>query len=92
MVTTISRILATGIVVFLGIWIVTDFALFGIGQLFMVCVGWALAYFGDDIAPLLGVTTSPSATRFVEPVVRGIGWLLLLVALGLFVARNWNIG
>jgi hypothetical protein len=91
MVTTFGRILATGIVVFLGIYIVADFALFGIWQLFMICVGWVLAYFGNEIAPLLGVTPSPSTAKYVEPVLRSIGWLLLLVALGLFGTRNWRI-
>jgi hypothetical protein len=92
MATTISRILATGVVVFLGLWIVTDFVLFGIWQLLMICFGWALAYFGDDVAPLLGITPSPSTARYVDPVVRSLGLLLLLVALGLFVSRNWRIG
>jgi hypothetical protein len=91
MFTTISRILATGIVVFLGYYIVIDFAFFGIWQMFMVCVGWAFAYFGDEIAPLLGVTPSPSTARYVEPVVRSIGWVFLLVALGSFVTRNWRV-
>lgn len=92
MATTISRILATGVVVFLGLWIVTDFALFGIWQLFMTCVGWALAFFGDEVAPLLGITPSPSTARYVDPVVRSLGLLLLLAALGLFVTRNLPIG
>jgi hypothetical protein len=91
MAVAISRILATGVAAFIGIWIVTDFALFGIWQLFMVCVGWALAYFGDEFAPLLGVAPSTATTAYVEPIVRAIGWLLLLVALGLFVTRTWNV-
>jgi hypothetical protein len=91
MVATIGRVLATGIVVALGFGIVAGVAPIGIGQMLMACLGWALAYFGDDLAPLIGVTTTPSTSQYVEPVIRGIGWLFLLAAFGLFVARTSRI-
>ena len=87
MFTSISRILATGIVVFLGICIVANYAFVGIWQMLLACAGWALAYFGDELAPLVGVTSSPSGSRYVEPVIRCIGWLFLLAAIGLVVVR-----
>jgi hypothetical protein len=88
MVATISRVLATGIFAAMGIGILVGLAPIGIGQMLLACAGWALAYFGDDLAPLVGVKTSPSTSHYVEPIIRGIGWLLLLAALGLFVART----
>lgn len=88
MVTTIARVLATGIVVAMGMGIVAGLAPVGVGQILQACVGWALAYFGDDLAPLVGVSTTPSTSNYVEPVIRGIGWLLLLAAFGLFVVRT----
>lgn len=72
----------------MGIGILVGLAPIGIGQMLLACAGWALAYFGDDLAPLVGVKTSPSTSHYVEPIIRGIGWLLLLAALGLFVART----
>ena len=41
MVTTIGRILATGIIVALGFGVFAKSAPFAILQMFMVCVGWA---------------------------------------------------
>jgi hypothetical protein len=87
MVATIARVLATAIVVAMGIGIVAGLAPVGVGQILLACAGWALAYFGDDLAPLVGVATTPSTSHYVEPIIRGIGWLLLLAALGLFVVR-----
>ena len=87
MITTIGRVLATGIVVALGVGIFANFAPIGLGQMFLACVGWALAYFGDELAPLVGVTATPSTSHYIEPVIRSIGWIFLLAASGLFVAR-----
>jgi len=91
MITTIGRVLATGVVVALGFGIVANLAPIGIWQMFMACVGWALAYFGDELAPLVGVTSSPSTSQYIEPVIRGIGWLFLLLAFGLFLVRMQRI-
>ena len=78
MITTIGRVLATGVVVALGFGIFANLAPIGIWQMFMACVGWALAYFSDELAPLVGVPSSPSTSQYIEPVIRGIGWLFLL--------------
>ena len=50
--------------------------------MFLACVGWALAYFGDELAPLVGVTSTSSSSRYVDPVIRTIGWSFLLVVFG----------
>lgn len=83
--------LATGLVVTLGYGNLADLAPISVWQMLMACVGWALAYFGAELAPLIGVPSSPSTAHHVEPVIRGIGWLFLLVALGLFVVRMERI-
>ena len=88
---TIGRVLATGIVVALGLGIFANIASIGIWQMFLACVGWALAYFGDELAPLVGVTSTPSTSQYIEPVIRSIGWLFLLAASGLFIARILRI-
>ena len=87
MATIIGRILATVIVVALALCTFAKLAPIGLLQVLVVCFGWALAYFGDELAPLLGVTTTSSTYQYVEPVVRGIGWFLLLVVLALYIAR-----
>ena len=91
MVTTFGRILATGLIVALGFGVYARTAPFAILQMFMDCVGWALAYFGDELAPVLRITSTPSTARYVEPVIRSIGWLFLLVAAGPFVASNLRL-
>jgi hypothetical protein len=91
MITTIGRVLATGIVVALGLGIFANIAPIGIWQMSLACVGWALAYFGDELAPLVGVTSTPSTSHLIEPVIRSIGWLFLLAASGLFIARVFRI-
>jgi uncharacterized membrane protein len=87
MITTIGRVLATGLIVALGFCVFANLAPISVWQMLLACVGWALAYFGDELAPLVGATSSPSTTQYVEPVIRGIGWVLLLAAFGLFVIR-----
>ena len=91
MITTIGRFVATGLVVALALAIVAKIAPIGIGQMFLACVGWALAFFGDELAPLVGVTSTSSSSRYVDPVIRSIGWLFLLSASGLFLARILRI-
>jgi len=91
MLTTISRFLATGVVVALVLAIFAKIAPIGMLQMFLACLGWALAYFGDELAPLLGVTSTSSASRYVDPVIRAIGWLFLFSASGLFLARALRI-
>ena len=83
-----SRVLATVLFAVMGVGILAGLAPIGLGQMFLACAGWSLAYFGDDLAPLVGVKTSSSTSHYVEPIIRGIGWLLLLAALGLFVVRT----
>jgi hypothetical protein len=92
MITTMSRILATVVVVALGLCVVVNTAPVGIWQMLLVCVGWALAYFGDELAPLVGITSTPATSPYVEPVVRGIGWLLLLAASGVYIGHILRIG
>lgn len=87
MLTTIGRFAATGLVVALTLGIFTNIAPIGIGQMFLACVGWSLAYFGDELASLVGVTSTSSSSRYVDPVIRTIGWLFLLSASALFLAR-----
>jgi hypothetical protein len=91
MLTTIGRFVATGLVVALTVGIFAKIAPIGIGQMFLACVGWSLAYFGDELAPLVGVTSTSSSSRYVDPVIRTIGWLFLLSASGLFLARILRI-
>jgi len=88
MILMIARVAATGIAAAMGIGILAGLAPVGAGQILLACAGWALACFGDELAPLVGVTTTSSTPRYVEPIVRGSGWLLLLTALGLFVVRT----
>jgi hypothetical protein len=88
MLTTIGRALATIIAVALLVSSFTPMSPSPVLQVLLVCAGWALAYFGDDLAPLVGLQSSPSASHYVEPVVRGIGWLLLLAAFGFLFARG----
>jgi hypothetical protein len=93
MVTTIGRVLATTVVAALGVCIFAKLAPIGAGQMLLICFAWALAYFGDEVAPLIGVTTSSSTSQYIDPVIRGIGWALLLVVLSLHalrVARWWQ--
>ena len=91
MLTAIGRFAATGLVVALTLGIFAKIAPIGIWQMFLVCVGWALAYFGDELAPLIGVTSTSSSSRCVDPVIRTIGWLFLLSVSGLFLARILRI-
>ena len=91
MITTIGHVLATSIAAALLIGVFVGAAPIGVGQLLMVLLGWTLAYFGDEVAPLIGVTSTSSSAQYVEPVIRAIGWLLLLVALGLDIARMARI-
>ena len=91
MVTTIGRLLATAIVVLLGVCIVANVAFVGIWQMLLACVGWALAYFGDELAPIVGITSTPSTSHYVEPVIRTVGWLFLLAASGLVFARVFRL-
>ena len=87
MITTIGRVLATVIAVAIGVGVFAGVAPIGGGQVLLVVFGWALAYFGDEVAPLIGVSSTPSTAQYVEPIIRGIGWLLLLAVSALYVAR-----
>ena len=85
------RVLATVIALAVGFGILAGAAPIGVGQLLLVGFGWALAYFGDEMAPLIGITSSPSTSQYVEPIIRAIGWLLLLAACALYVARIFRM-
>ena len=94
MITTISRFLATAITLALALG---GLAVLGpititVGMVLLACAGWALAYFGDDLAPIFGLESRPATSPYIDRLVRGVGWLFLLAAFGLFLARVLGVG
>lgn len=87
MITTFSRALASVIALALVVGVFANIAPIPWWQALLACVGWGLAYFGDELAPVIRLESTPSTSRYIEPVVRGIGWLFLLLAAGLYCAR-----
>ena len=91
MLSVAGRVLASALAVLMALGILFKVAPISTWQALLACVGWGLAYFGDDLAPVIGLQTSPSTSRYIEPVVRGIGWLFLVSAFGLYCARVFRL-
>ena len=87
MIAMVSRAVASAMALALAVGVFAQIAPIPWWQALMACVGWGLAYFGDDLAPAIGLNSTPSTSRYIDPFVRGIGWLFLLVAFGFYVAR-----
>jgi len=83
----INRLLATGVLIAMLVPVATKLAPIDPAQVVLALFGWGLAYFGDEVAPLIGIDASSSSVRFLDPVIRTIGWLLLLSGSGLLWAR-----
>jgi hypothetical protein len=83
----INRLLATGVLFAMLVPVVAKLAPIDPAQVVLALFGWGLAYFGDEVAPLIGIDASSSSVRFIDPVIRTIGWLLLLSGSGLLWAR-----
>ena len=86
MITSIGRFLVAAIVLALALGVVT-LAPTIIAQALLACAGLALAYFGGELAPMVGLGSIAGTSSYVDPLVRGIGWILLLATVGLFLAR-----
>jgi hypothetical protein len=67
--------------------VVAKLAPINVGQALLGILGWFLAFFGDEVAPLIGIDASSPSVRFVDPIIKTIGWLFLASATGLLVAR-----
>ncbi len=48
--------------------------------------GWFLAFYGDEVGPLLNVKSDSSTTELVAPFIRSIGWVFLAASGGLAIA------
>ena len=88
---TIVRGLATVLVLAILSGVISKIAPIPLWQGLLMCAGWALVYFGDELAPILGLESTPATAQYIDPIVRGIGWLFLLVAFGLYCARALHI-
>lgn len=63
-------------------------------QVVLIWFAWALAYFGDEVAPLVGVTTNSSTPDAVDSIIRALGWFLMGVTVAVYVAQAahlWGI-
>jgi len=58
----------------------------GGGVILMALFGWWLAFFGAEMAPLLGIRRDSGSDQYIEPFIQVIGWVFIFVVLGLFVA------
>ena len=87
MIELAGRVLASVIAIATLVGVFATLAPIPMWQACLVCVGWGLAYFGDELAPLINLESTPSTSRYIDPVVRTIGWLFLLAAFGLYGAR-----
>jgi hypothetical protein len=81
----VGQILAT--IVLIALAFVSRHAPIGLLLLVVAFLEWALAFFGDELSPFIGVHSTPEAAPYVSPVVRGIGWLFLLATSALAIAR-----
>jgi len=56
-------------------------------ELIVVAIlGWFLAFYGEEVAPLLNIQVTSSSADLVAPVIRAIGWLLLFGTVAIVVA------
>jgi hypothetical protein len=55
------------------------------GVLLPALFGWALVFFGAEIAPLLNIHNPFESNDFIDPIIRMIGWVFVLGALGLLI-------
>ena len=83
----VNRLLATGVLIAMLVPVIATLAPIDPAQVVLALFGWGLAYYGDEVAPLIGIDASSSSVRFIDPVIRTIGWLLLLSGSGLLWAR-----
>lgn len=89
MAAVVGRILAT--IVLIALAFVSRYAPIGLLLLVVAFVGWALAFFGDELSPFIGVHSTPGTAQYVGSVVRGIGWFFLLATFAFAVARAANL-
>jgi hypothetical protein len=85
MATIIGRVLATAMLI--GLAFLSRRAPISIGQLLLALFGWALAFFGDELSPAIGVHSTPDTAPYVGTVVRGVGWLFLIATFTLVSVR-----
>ena len=83
----LSRVLSTTVLISIIAAVLSNRAPMGRGHIFMALLGWGLVYYGGDLAPVIGLEATSTSARYVEPVVRAIGWFFLLVAFGLLAMR-----
>lgn len=56
-------------------------------RIIVALLGWLLAYYGEEVTPLLSVEANSSDADLVAPVVRTIGWLFLGASRAIVVAN-----
>ena len=49
-------------------------------------LGWFLAFYGEEVAPLLNIQVTSSSADLVAPIIRAIGWLFLFGCCAIAVA------
>jgi hypothetical protein len=57
------------------------------GELLVAIFGWSLAYFGSEMAALIRVRSTSASDQYIDPIIRALGWIFVLVVLALFVTR-----
>jgi len=85
MAAVVGRILAT--IVLIALAFVSRHAPIGLLLLVVAFLGWALAFFGEELSPFIGVHSTPGTAPYVGSAVRGIGWLFLLATFAFAIAR-----
>ena len=51
---------------------------------------WGFATYGDELADMLGLSSSFSASKYTGPFVLGLGWLFLIVYTLVTSALHWR--
>jgi len=65
----VNRLLATGVLIAMLVPVIATLAPIDPAQVVLALFGWGLAYYGDEVAPLIGIDASSSSVRFIDPVI-----------------------